>query len=131
LLLSCLSLAPNRANSAQLNLFAETIAGLHTPFLADFNETHRLCTAIAGLSANPALTIFIELLMEMVPRNAARPPVRQTVQSDALLEAHRALVQGDRPMARRAFLQHVYDGASSPSQAPARDKASAKHTKNP
>jgi DNA-binding FadR family transcriptional regulator len=113
LLLACLSLARSRATGALLDRLAATVERTRAPFLADIAETRALCAAIAALARNPALTLFIEVLLELAGPTPPRKPARPTNRSPALVEMHKALVDRDRALARRAFLQHVQDAAAA------------------
>lgn len=108
LLLGCLSLSRSRATRETAARLEAVVARCRAPFLADADETQALCTAIAQVGANPALTIFIEILVSYLTRR--REPAAALSSSlpiKALSEMYQAIMQHDSVMARRALLEHV------------------------
>lgn len=114
LLLTCLSMARRRASTASLDACRATIQQIRAPFFCDAAETHQLCSAIAALASNPALTIFIEVLEEFVLIDmSSKIPPRNKAPWPRLEEMHEALIVRDNSLARRALLQHVQDASAA------------------
>jgi len=113
LLLACLSMARSRATPAALEACRNAVDAARAPILTDVGETHQLCSAIAGLAANPALAIFIEVLQEFAMVRHTKPARKRTTPWPELKEMYETLLSRDNAFARRALLQYFETGSEA------------------
>src|SRR3546814_464412 len=107
LLLVALEESPMRANDEDLAKLSNAVSCAGSHFDIEHDRTRNLCLAIAAISKNVALQIFVQLLLTSVtPKKTTEAAA--TDSSDALNALYAAVSIGDTGLARRALLEHVH-----------------------